>query len=70
MFDWEHGIAVHPTQGIRASSPMRGMTHGIFRDATETWGIFSSYRWDGHSKLHFVQRSEGSCLIRNDTSGI
>ena len=24
MFDWEHGIALHPMQGIRASSPAEG----------------------------------------------
>ena len=24
MLDWEHGIALHPMQGIRASSPAEG----------------------------------------------
>ena len=24
MFDWEHGIALHPMQGIQASSPAVG----------------------------------------------
>ena len=24
MFDWEHGIALHPMEGIRASSPGEG----------------------------------------------
>ena len=24
MLDWEHGIALHPLQGIRASSPAEG----------------------------------------------
>ena len=24
MLDWEHGIALHPMQGIRASSPPEG----------------------------------------------
>ena len=24
MFDWEHGFALHPVQGIRASSPTQG----------------------------------------------
>ena len=24
VFDWEHGIALHPMQGIRASSPAKG----------------------------------------------
>ena len=42
----------------------------ISRVAAGTWGIFSSYSGDGHSKLHFVQRSQDSCLFRTDTSGI
>ena len=24
MFDWEHGIALHPVQGIRALTPAEG----------------------------------------------
>ena len=70
MFDWEQGISRHPMQGIRASSPAEGMSHGISRVAEGTWGKFTSYSGDGHSKLHFVQRSQDSCLVRMDTSGI
>ena len=55
VFDWEHGIALHPVQGIRALTPPRGMTHGISPVAARTWGIFSSYSGDGRSKLHLVQ---------------
>ena len=36
---------------LRAS----GMSHGISRVAAGTWGIFSSYIRDGHSKIHFIQ---------------
>ena len=35
-----------------------------------TWGIFSIYGVDGHSKLMFVQRRRDSCLVTRDTSGI
>ena len=70
LFDWQHGIALHPMQGIRTSSPPRGIYHGISRVAAGTWGIFSSYSGDGHSKLHFLQRSQDSCLVKTDTSGI
>ena len=70
VFDWEHGIALHAMQGIRASSPAEGMSYGISQVAVGTCGIFSSYGRDGHSKLHFVQGSEDSCLVRTDTSGI
>ena len=47
----------------------RGMSHGISRVAAGTWGIFSSYSDDGRSKLHLVQRSQDSCLVKTDTSG-
>ena len=64
MFDWEHGIALHPRQGIWALTPANGMSHGISRGAALTWGIFSSYSGYGRSKLHLVQRSQDSCLVR------
>ena len=70
MFDWEYGIALHAMQGNRASFPARGMSHTICRVAAGTWGIFVSYSGDGHSKLHFVQRSHNSCVVMRDTSGI
>ena len=70
MFDWEHGIALHPMQGIRASSPTEGDVSWDFSSCGGTWGIFSSYSGDGHSKLHFVQRCQDSCLVRMDTTGI
>ena len=70
MFHWEHGIALHPIWGFQPHLPPRGMSHGISRVVAGTWGIFSSYSRDGHSKPHFVQRRQDSCLVRRDTSGI
>ena len=70
MFDWEYGIFCTQRGGIEPHLPARGMSHGISHVATGTWDIFSSYSGDGHSKLHFVQRSQDSCLIMMDTSGI
>ena len=32
----------------------RGKSHGFFRIAAGTWGIFSSYDGDAHSKREFV----------------
>ena len=29
VFDWEHGIALHPMHGIRASSPTEGDALGF-----------------------------------------
>ena len=70
MFNWEYDIALHKMQGNQASSPSERYGHGISRFAAGTWGIFSSYSGDGHSKLHFVQRSQDSCLVMTDTSRI
>ena len=57
-------------RGFGPHFPPREMSHGISRVAAGTWGIFSSYSGDGHWKLHFVQRSQDSCLVRTDTSEI
>ena len=41
--------------GIGPHLAARGKSHGFSRFAAGTWGIFSSYGGDGHSKLEFVQ---------------
>ena len=55
---------------IKTHLPARGMCHGISLVAAGTWGLFSRYCGDGRSKHHFVQRSQDSCLVTTDTSGI
>ena len=55
MFDWENAITLHAMQGNLASSCGEEKSHGISRIAAGTWGIFSSYGGDVHSKLEFVQ---------------
>ena len=57
-------------RGIEPHLPARGMSLWISLVAVGTCGIFSSYSGDGHSKLHFVQRSLDSCLVMMVTSGI
>ena len=57
-------------RGFEPHFPARGMSHTISRVAAGTWGIFASYSGDGHSKLHFVQRCQDSCVVMRDTSGI
>ena len=68
MFNSKYNIALHEMLRNQASSPGE-MCHGISRVAAGTWGKFSSYSGDGHSKLHFVERSQDSCLVMVDTSG-
>ena len=48
----------------------RVKSHGFYRVAAGTWGIFSSYGGDDPSKLVFVQRRQDSCLVTSDTTGI
>ena len=70
MFDWENGIALNAMQGNRSSFPSEGDVSYDFSSAARTWGIFASSPGDGQSKLHFVQRSQDSCVVMRDTSGI
>ena len=70
MFDWEYGFALPAMQGNRATFPSKGDVSYDFSSCGRTWGIFASYSGDGHSKLHFVQRSQDSCVVMRDTSGI
>ena len=67
---WNSGLFCTQCREIKTHLPVRGMCHGISRVAAGTWGIFSSYTRHGHSKLHFVHRSQDSCLVMTDTSGI
>ena len=68
MFNWEYYIALTKCIEIKPHLAGRGMCPGISRVAAGTWGIFSIYSGDGHSKLHFVQGSQDSCLIMMDNS--
>ena len=48
----------------------RGKSHGFSRVPVGTWGIFSSYGGDFHSKFVFIQLLKDFCLVTRDTSGI
>ena len=41
-------------RGVGPCLTARGKSHGFSRVAAGTWGIFSSYDGDAHSKLEFV----------------
>ena len=55
VFDWENAIALDTCRGIGPHLAARGKSHGFSRVAAGTWGIFSSYGGDVHSKLEFIQ---------------
>ena len=38
MFDWEHGIALHPMHGIQASSPAEGDVSWDFSSCSKNLG--------------------------------
>ena len=64
------GLLSMQCMGIKPHFKARRMSNTISRVAAGTWGIFSSYSGDGHSKFHSVQRSQDYCLVMMDTSGI
>ena len=43
VFDWENGTALHPVQGIQASSPAEGDVSFDFSSCGWNLAIFSSY---------------------------
>ena len=49
---------------------VKGKSHHFSRVAVGTWGTFSSYGVDDPSKLVFSQRTQNSCRVTRDTSGI
>ena len=54
MFDWETKLLCMQCRGIGPHLMVRGKFHGFSRVAAGTWGIFSSYEGDAHSKLEFL----------------
>ena len=54
FFAWENGTPQHEMQGNRTSYCGEGESPEFSRVAAGTWGIFSSYDGDAHSKREFV----------------
>ena len=70
MTDWESENSLHAIQGNPPHLVVRGKSLEFSRVVAGTWDIFSSYGRDGHLNLGFAQRSQDSCLVSTDTSGI
>ena len=45
MFDWEHGIALHPMQGIWASSPAEGDVSWDFPSCGRNLAYILELQW-------------------------
>ena len=67
MFDWEYGIPPHAMQWNRASLPSEGDVSYDFSSCSRNQGYIRELQQDGHSKLHFVQRSQDSGVVMRDT---
>ena len=70
MFDWEYGIALHAMKENQASSPCEGDVSWDYSSCGRNLGYILELERGGHSKLHFVQQSQDSCLVMTDTLGI
>ena len=51
---WKKHLLYMQCRGIGPHLVARGKSHGFTRVAADTWGIFSSYDGDAHSKREFV----------------
>ena len=70
VFDLEYGIALHGMQGNRASFPSEGDVSYDFSSCGRNLGYICELKRGDHSKLHFIQLSQDSCVFMRDTSGI
>ena len=70
MFDWEYGIALHTMQGTRASFPSEGNVSYDFSSCSKNLGYIRELQRGWPFKIHFVQRSQDTCVVMWDTSGI
>ena len=70
MSDWEHGIVLHPMQGIQASSPTEGDVSWDFLIWGRNLGYILELQQGLPLESPLVQRGQDSCLVRMDISGI
>ena len=70
MFNSEYDIPLHEMQGNQASSPGEGYVSWDFSSCGGNLQYILKLEQGWHSKFHFVQRIQDSCLVTTDTSGI
>ena len=70
LSDSEFWIALHKMQGNQASSPNEGYVSWDFSSCSRNMGYILELQRGRPFELHFVQRSQDSCLVMMDTSGI
>ena len=70
MFDWDHGIALLPVQGIRAFTPATGDDSWDFSSCSKNLGYIRELQRGWPFETPLVQRSQDTCEVMRDTSGI
>ena len=70
MFNWEYDIALHEMQGNQASSRSEGYLSWDFSSCGRTVGYILELQRGWPFETTLVQRSQDSCLVTTDTSGI
>ena len=66
MFDWEHGIALYPMQGIQGSFPAEGDVSWDFTSCSRNLGYILELQWGwpfktprGSAKSGFLSSLDG-----------
>ena len=59
MFDWEHGIALHPMQEIRASSPAEGDVSWDYSSCSRNLGYILELRHGSPLKTSVCSAAKG-----------
>ena len=70
MFDWEYGIALHTMEGNRDSSPGEGDVSWDFSSCGKNMGYILELQRGWPFETPLGQRSQDSCLVTMDISGI
>ena len=69
MFDWEHGIALHPGQGIRSLTRAEGDDSWDFLSFSRNMGYILELQQGWTFETPLGSANQDSCLVRTDTSG-
>ena len=70
VFDWEHRIPLHAMQGNWASSSTELEISWVFSNCGRHLGHILELQRGWPSETRLFQRSQDSCLVMTDTSGI
>ena len=70
MFNWEYDIALHEMQGNQASSPSEVYVTWDFSSCGRNVGYIPELQGGWPFETPLFQRSQDSCVVMRDTSGI